>query len=256
MIVSIVNVYAQALVAPVKVMHWVVGDTSREAMIYIPTTAKTKATPIIFVFHGHGGTMGNMFRSRGFEKLWPEAIVICPQGLNTPGQLTDPQGKLPGWQKTPGDMKDRDLLFFDAMLKTLRQDCMVDNKRIYATGHSNGGGFTYLLWATRGDVFASFAPSAAVGGKVVHLLKPKPAMHIMGEQDPLVKPEWQRAMCQRILKINACNNQGKAYAQYATLYFSTTETPVVLYVHPGGHTYPSEASAVVIRFFKSTVNKQ
>lgn len=232
-------------------MRWNVGDSLREAMVYIPNSAKTKATPIIFVFHGHGGTMGNMFRSRGFEKLWPEAIIICPQGLNTPGQLTDPAGKLPGWQKAPGDMNNRDLLFFDAMLKTLQQDYHIDNQRIYATGHSNGGGFTYLLWATRGDVFAAVAPSAAVGGRVVNMLKPKPAMHIMGEQDPLVKPEWQRAMCNKILKINGCNKTGEPYAPYATFYPSDTKTPVVLYQHPGGHVYPQEANSVVVKFFKS-----
>ena len=58
-----------------KLMQWTVNDTVREAMVYIPENAKTTSTPIIFVFHGHGGTMGNMARSRGFEKLWPEAIV-------------------------------------------------------------------------------------------------------------------------------------------------------------------------------------
>jgi polyhydroxybutyrate depolymerase len=236
-----------------KVMRWKVGDTTREAMVYIPATAKTQATPVVFIFHGHGGNMMNMYRSRGFDKLWPEAIIICPQGLNTPGQLTDPDGKLPGWQKAPGDMGDRDLHFFDAMLKTLRQDYKVDDKRIYATGHSNGGGFTYLLWAARGDEFAAVAPSAAVGARVVGLLKPKPAMHIMGEKDELVKPEWQRAMCKAVLKLNNCSAAGQKYDTWATLYPSTKGTPTVLYVHPGGHVYPAEANAVVIKFFKSMV---
>lgn len=236
-----------------RIMRWTVGDTVREAMVYIPATAKTKATPVIFAFHGHGGTMQNMYRGRGFEKLWPEAIIVCPQGLNTPGQLIDPQGKLPGWQKDPGDMNDRDLHFFDAMLKTLRQDYQVDDKRIYVTGHSNGGGFTYLLWATRGDVFAAVAPSAAVAGRLVSMLKPKPAMHMMGEKDPLVKPEWQKVMCNQVLRINSCSDQGQPYDSYATLYPSSTGNPVVLYVHPGGHVYPQEANAVVIKFFKSIV---
>jgi len=95
-----------------QVLHWNVDGTDREAMVYIPASAKTKLTPVVFSFHGHGGTMENMYRSRGFDKLWPEAIIVCPQGLNTPGQLTDPEGELPGWQKAPGDMNDRDLLFF------------------------------------------------------------------------------------------------------------------------------------------------
>jgi len=237
----------------IKVMHWTVDDTDREAMVYIPASAKTQPTPVIFAFHGHGGTMINMFNGRGFEKLWPEAIIVCPQGLNTPGQLVDPQGKMAGWQKTPGDMHDRDLHFFDAMLKTLKQDYNVDVKRIYATGHSNGGGFTYLLWATRGNVFAAVAPSSAVAGRVLYLMKPKPAMHIMGENDPLVKPEWQKLMCNRVLKLNSCSADGQVYAPDATLYPSSTGNPVVLYVHPGGHVYPEEANAVVIKFFKSIV---
>ncbi|WP_448700532.1 alpha/beta hydrolase family esterase [Mucilaginibacter sp. AW1-3] len=238
---------------PIQTMRWKVGDTTREAMVYIPAGAKNKLTPVIFVFHGHGGTMRNMFNARGFEKLWPEAIIVAPQGLNTPGQLTDPKGILPGWQKGPGDMHDRDLLFFDAMLKTLRQDYKIDDKRIYATGHSNGGGFTYLLWATRGDVLAAVAPSAAVGFRFANLLKPKPAMHIMGEQDPLVKPEWQKIQYTQVLKLNSCSANGEPYAPQATLYASASGNPVVLYIHPGGHVYPQEANAVVIRFFKSMV---
>jgi len=236
-----------------QTLRWTIGDTVRETLVYIPTTAKTQATPVIFVFHGHGGTARNIYRSRGFEQLWPEAIVVCPQGLNTPGQLTDPQGKLPGWQKAPGDQNDRDLLFFDAMLKSLKQDYQIDDQRIYATGHSNGGGFTYLLWATRADVFAAFAPSAAVGARIAGSLKPKPAMHIMGEQDPLVKPEWQKMMCNKILQIDGCSSTGEVYAPDATLYPSKSGTPVVLYVHKGGHVYPQEANAVVIKFFKSMV---
>jgi len=237
-----------------KRFTWTVKGVSREALVYIPTEAKTKASPVIFAFHGHGGNMNMMLGSRSFEKLWPEAIVVYPQGLNTPGQLTDPEGKRPGWQKAPGDMNDRDLDFFDAMLKTLQQDYQVDSKRIYATGHSNGGGFTYLLWATRGDLFAAFGPSSAVAGQIANLLKPKPALHIMGEQDPLVKPAWQRAMCEKILQIDNCSRQGQEYEPYATCYPSTTQNPVVLYVHPGGHVYPEAADVVVIKFFKSMVN--
>jgi polyhydroxybutyrate depolymerase len=237
----------------VQIMYWQVGDITRDAMVYIPASARTKPTPLIFVFHGHGGNMRNMFRERGFDKLWPEAIVIAPQGLKTPGQLTDPSGILPGWQKAPGDMNDRDLLFFDAMLKTMKQDYHIDDKRIYATGHSNGGGFTYVLWAARGDVFAAMAPSSASPIRLVPLLKPKPMLHIMGEKDPLVKPEWQRIMYNRVLKLNNCAGIGQPYAPQATLYPSATGTPVVLYIHPGGHAYPQEANEVVIKFFKSMV---
>ncbi len=234
-----------------KVMHWTVGGVEREALVYIPGTAKLNATPIVFVFHGHGGNMAMMFRSRGFDKLWPEAIIVSPQGLNTPGQLTDPNGTLPGWQSGPGNMNDRDLLFFDAMLKTFHEEYQIDDKRIYATGHSNGGGFTYLLMETRSDVLAAAAPSAAAAIRALLRIRPKPVMHIMGEKDPLVKPEWQEATIKGMLKINSCSNDGTEYATDATIYPSTTHNPVIVYKHKGGHVFPLEANAVVIQFFKS-----
>ncbi len=37
--------------------QWKVGEDSREALVYIPPTAKTTPSPVVFAFHGHGGTM-------------------------------------------------------------------------------------------------------------------------------------------------------------------------------------------------------
>ncbi len=236
-----------------KIMHWTVGGIEREALVYIPESAKHTATPIVFFFHGHGGNMNNILKGKGIDNLWPEAIIISPQGLNTPGQLTDLRGELPGWQRAAGDMNDRDLLFFDAILKTFHEEYKIDDKRIYATGHSNGGGFTYLLIETRNDVLAAAAPSAAAAIRSLPRLKPKPIMHIMGEKDPLVKPEWQEATIKGMLAINRCSKDGQAYATDAIIYPSSTGNPVIVYKHKGGHVFPQEAVAVVIQFFKNTV---
>ena len=143
-------------------LEFKVDGVMREALVYAPSAAKTTASPLVFVFHGHGGGSRQAARSFAMNQHWPEAISVYMQGLNTPGRLTDPEGRKPGWQSGAGDQHDRDLKFFDAVLARLKQDYQVDEKRIYATGHSNGGSFTYLLWAERGDVLAAVAPSAAV----------------------------------------------------------------------------------------------
>ena len=75
--------------------------------------------------------------------------------------MSDSVGRGAGSQASAGAQEDRDLKFFDAMLADLIKEGRVDERRVYATGHSNGGAFTYLLWAERGDVFAAFAPSAS-----------------------------------------------------------------------------------------------
>src|SRR5262249_24828108 len=93
-----------------------VDGVARTALVYASAKAKTTSTPVVFVFHGHGGSAENAARSFAMSRHWPEAISVYMQGLDTPGQLTDPQGNRPGWQAAVGDQKDRDLKFFDATL--------------------------------------------------------------------------------------------------------------------------------------------
>jgi polyhydroxybutyrate depolymerase len=227
-----------------------VDGVSREALAFVPPGAKEKETPVIFVFHGHGGQSRNAVRMFAMNRNWPEAISIYMQGLNTPGRLTDPDGKKPGWQKTVGDQNDRDLKFFDAVMARLKKDYKVDQKRIFSTGHSNGGAFTYLLWAERGDVLAAVAPSAGMAVESLRKLKPKPVMHIAGREDPLVKFEWQERTITAVRKINGTETEAKEWAKNCTWYASKAGTPVVAYIHPGAHIVPSAAPALIVKFFK------
>ncbi|WP_206026462.1 PHB depolymerase family esterase [Roseimicrobium sp. ORNL1] len=229
---------------------YTVDGVAREALIYAPVTAKSAPTPVVFVFHGHGGNAKQAARSFRIYQEWPEAISVYMQGLPTKGQLTDPEGKKNGWQGRDGLEGDRDLKFFDAVLAKLKTDYQVDAKRIYSTGHSNGGGFTYLLWAERGDVFAAVAPSAAAAPFSMPKLKPKPAMHLAGETDPLVKYEWQKKTMEAVRKLNGCNEQGKAWNEVGTVYSSATGTPFVSLIHPGGHQFLQEAPPLIVKFFK------
>jgi len=226
-----------------------VEDTARTALVYTPAAAKEKAVPVVFVFHGHGGSMLNAARSFAMHRHWPDAISVYPQGLPTPGKLTDPEGKRAGWQSAAGMQGDRDFKFFDALLTKLKTDYKVDATRLYCTGHSNGGQFTYLLWAERGDKFAAFAPSAAVMNRPRELM-PKPVMHLAGEKDELVKYRWQTAMMQAVRRRNGCDVTGTAWGAHSTLYASKTGTPVVTYIHPGGHEFPREAVPQMVKFFR------
>ena len=244
-----------AFSAEVLTRHeFTVDGVVREALVAAPASAKSKPAPLVFGFHGHGGNMNNAARMYHVHTLWPEAIVVYPQGLNTPGQLTDPEGKKAGWQGAAGLQGDRDLKFFDAMLAALQKEFQVDAKRIYSTGHSNGGGFTYLLWAERGEKFAAFGPSAAAARRALGTqggMKPKPMIHIAGENDPLVKYEWQKLTMEAVRKSNQCG-EGASWEgeKGCTLYPSKVRAPVVTFIHPGTHTYAPEAPALIVKFFK------
>ena len=232
-------------------VEWTVDGVQREATVYAPSKSSSAPPPLVFGFHGHGGTMRNAARSFRLPEIWPEAVVVYMQGLNTPGRLTDPDGKKPGWQSAAGDQNDRDLKFFDAELTSLKEQHKIDARRVYSTGHSNGGGFTYLLWAARGDVFAAVAPSAAVAARSAKDLRPKPVMHIAGESDELVKFAWQEVAMTRLRILNECG-EGQPWhdIKHCTLYPSKTSHPVVTLIHPGTHKYPDEAPALIVKFFQ------
>lgn len=237
-----------------EIREWTVDGVTREALIYRPAgKAAAGGAPVIFAFHGHGGNMRQAARSFRLHEEWPEAVVIYPQGLKTPGALTDPEGRRSGWQAVPRAQEGRDLKFFDAMLASLRAEGGIDGKRIYATGHSNGGGFTYLLWAERPEVFAAFAPVAATPSVTSPPMVPKPVIHLAGKTDPLVKFSWQERTINYARKLNACG-AGVPWPRDSscTLYTSEKGAPVVTFIHEGGHKYPSEAPALIVKFFKET----
>lgn len=231
--------------------QWTVEGAAREALVYVPTPVGTNRAPVVFTFHGHGGSMHNAARTFNYHTLWPEAFVVYMQGLNTPGRLTDPAGRKTGWQHALGDQGDRDLNFFDVLLASLVQEGRVDEKRIYATGHSNGGAFTYLLWAARGDRFAAFAPSAAAAPRLLGALTPKPVLHVAGTNDTLVRFTWQEHTMTGLRALNQCG-EGRPWGSEhgCTLYPSKLEADVVTLIHLGAHRFPASAPATIVEFFK------
>lgn len=162
--------------------------------VHIPKSYDGKVSvPLVFIFHGAGGN-GEMYLSKnGWADMSDTAgfIACAPTGLpalpRRPANFqTNPNlwnsGQLKG--KSPRAFID-DPEFFDALLAKLKKEYKVDSKRIYITGHSNGGGMTYHLGAARSEVFAAIAP---VMGECATKLTPKrgvPTLAIYGEKDPL-----------------------------------------------------------------------
>lgn len=235
--------------------EWTVDGVAREGLVCAPTKESPAGPPLVFGFHGHGGSMQNAARSFRLHDLWPEAVVVYLQGLPTPGRLTDPEGKRAGWQSQPGDQGDRDLKFFDVVLADLKTRHKVDATRIYSTGHSNGGAFTYLLWANRPGVFAAIAPSAAAGARPQKDTTPCPTLHLAGEKDALVKFDWQMRAVAAIRAFNGCEETGKDWDKGCLIYPSAKDAPVVTCIHAGTHQYPAEGPALIVKFFKEQARK-
>jgi polyhydroxybutyrate depolymerase len=236
-----------------KKVTWKVDKDTREALVYVPAGTQKS---LIFAWHGHGGTAEFAARKFTFHTLWPDAVVVYPQGLPTPAPLIDPDGKKSGWQKSVGDQDDRDLKFFDAMLKTCLADYQVDKARVFSAGHSNGGFFTYVLAAARGKELAAIAPVAAtLTPQALKDLKPKPVLHVAGQKDPIVKFVGQERTIDAMRKLNECEAEGKPAGTNCVEYKSKNGNPVVTFIHPGGHEIPEGAPERIVAFFKDVSKK-
>ncbi len=248
---------------PYKHITVTVGTDSREALLALPAgisetgsgveAATPSACPVVFAFHGHGGSMEYAAAKFKCEEYWPEALVVYPQGLRTAGGLIDPEGKASGWQSNAGDYGNRDLLFFDALLAYISAHYTIDRQRVYVIGHSNGGLFAYLLWAERGTDIAAIAPISAIipthTGKSA--LRPMPVFHTAGRRDPLVKFSWQLATIDTVLKVDGCSAPPEIKDSTISIYKSAFGADVAAYIHDGGHEIPHGAVKSIIAFFKS-----
>lgn len=210
------------------------------------------AGALVLVFHGHGGTSAHSAKTFGIHTHWPDALVVYAQGLPTPGRLSDPEGTRPGWQSGVGEQGDRDLKLVDAILKWAKTTHKIDDRRIYAAGHSNGGSMVYVLWAARADFFAAFAPSSSIFQLgLLKSAKPKPALVIAGEKDQLVRFAGQKLSLAAMLRLNQADSNGEPWEGKTRLHRSKVGADVVAYIHPGDHTMPADAGALMVKFFQT-----
>lgn len=213
----------------------------REALVIEPSEPAS-ITPTVFVFHGHGGSPEGALKSMPIATHWPQARIVYPQGLLTPSR-TDPEGKRTGWQKALGNQDDRDLNLVDALLEHF------NDGPAYATGHSNGGSFCYLLWALRSEAFAGFAPSGSSGHRLkAHPVRqPRPIFHMAGRKDFIVPFSSQEKAILAVRGFNGCGEQPDEWDEFCSVFPGTN--PVAFYASPRGHDYPKPAIPSMVRLF-------
>jgi polyhydroxybutyrate depolymerase len=222
----------------------------RTAVLVVPSDV-TKAAPLVFAFHGHGGSGAGLERKFKIEQFWPAAIVVYPDGLTGHKGRTDPEGKKPGWQTMVGEDGDRDLAFYDMMLTTLRSKLHVDVNRLYVVGHSNGSAFTSLLLNQRGSAIAATANSSSQPSASQLAGDPVRSMFMsMGTHDPLVPYENQRKaipIAEHKLGIDASKTTKRGYLR---MEHGRGNLELDTYVHPGGHATPAGVPRLIVEFFR------
>ena len=156
--------------------------------------------PLILAFHPGNASMDEFYngmkelRDLAAEDNW---LMVFPNGVNR----TDNRTTGSTWNAAYccGIARNNDVDdvgFIRALVEQLVQDYKIDEKRIYATGRSNGGMLLHRLGAEMADVFAAIAPFAAAAGgrnpkdgplQLVEPHQPLPILMMHGLDDPVVR---------------------------------------------------------------------
>jgi polyhydroxybutyrate depolymerase len=162
------------------------GGIERTYILHMPASDdRDKAVALVLDFHGGGGNANSQMQMSAFSALADEKgfLVAYPNGA---GRLEDKLltwngGTCCGYAVTN---QIDDVGFVRALVAEVQSKYNIDPKRIYATGMSNGGIFSYRLACDASDIFAAVAP---VAGTLNYLRcapsQPVSIIHFHGTED-------------------------------------------------------------------------
>ena len=182
-----------------------VDGALRRYVVYVPRTRPVtgRRAPVVMMFHGSSGTGEQFLRISGWREQADEQglVAVFPTGLRyrvlengrrstkwnefTLATQVDLSERPPGY---PDDapMPADDVGFVDAMLADLDAELPIDRNRVYASGFSNGGGFTARLAVERSETLAAVAFAAGGLPSVQPTARPIPMFGIVGTLDDRV----------------------------------------------------------------------
>ena len=133
------------------------AGVEREYFLHAPAAHDGASNlPLLFNFHGFGGTASSQLDWADFRSLADEHgfLVVYPQGTEMSGSTHWNSGLPGGDNKSTAD----DFGFVLALIDHIAASYNVDSDRIYATGYSNGGFLSYSLACYYSDVLRVSPP--------------------------------------------------------------------------------------------------
>lgn len=160
---------------------------SRYYLAYIPAAARAgEPLPVLLAFHGGGGNPAQFKREAGLDQVAEREgfLVVYPAGTGI-GRLLQTWNAGTECCGRALNLDVDDVGFSRAVVEDLSRRVTVDRSRVYATGHSNGGGMTYRLAAEAPDLLAAIVPVAGASMGIPKTgSRPIPLLHIHSVDDP------------------------------------------------------------------------
>jgi polyhydroxybutyrate depolymerase len=127
----------------------------REYRLAVPEgVAGDDPLPLVLNWHGYGSNAVQQAVYSELEEKGPAEgyVVVTPQGSGAPAF----------WNIIPELAAPDDVAFAGALIDATAANMCIDERRVYSTGMSNGGGMSAYLGCNLGDRLAAIAPVAGV----------------------------------------------------------------------------------------------
>lgn len=146
-----------------------IAGSHRNYLLFVPSGYDhSNPRPLVLFFHGGGGSAQRAEKQRQDMIASAAAknfILAFPDGYGKPND----DGHTWNGVHCCGPALTcniDDVAFVDTLVKTLKLSLKIDDRRVYATGFSNGGIISHRLGAELPHVFAAIAPAGAtIGGR-------------------------------------------------------------------------------------------
>jgi polyhydroxybutyrate depolymerase len=205
------------------------GGTNRSYLLHIPP-GYDGAKPLALVFDVHGYTSfasEQLMRSKWDKMADKEGFVVI-----------DPDGVNKSWNAGGccGGNKQDDVKFFRDMVTKATAELCIDSKRVYVSGHSNGGMMTYALACEAADIFAAVAPVCGIlmSPGPCQPSRPIPVLAIRGLNDGTVTINTADADIDAWLSNDKCAKEQVTSSGVCKTYKSCAAAAQVMDCRPRG----------------------
>lgn len=192
---------ALLLVAPLSAETITVDNTSRNYLVYAPENLGPQR-PLLISCHGMNQDAAYQRDMLKIESIADTAkfVTVFPNGIDR------------GWDIGG----DRDLKFMEALIDEMVTKYDIDRNRVYISGFSMGGMFTYHAMNRMADKFAAFAPISGypMGGGTYTSSRPVPIIHTHGTTDDVVNFGGVANILAGWVKRNGCPTTAKVKSPY------------------------------------------
>ena len=178
-----------------------VNGTSRHIITYAPKELGTQR-PLLIACHGYNQSADYLKGFAKFETLADTAkfVVVYADGLNKAWDISGTS----------------DLKFMETIIETMYSRYQISKKKVYLTGFSMGGMFTYYAANKMADKIAAFAPVSGypMGGPNASASRPVPILHTHGTSDEVCGFSSVQSHINAWVKFNGCNTTPEVIQPY------------------------------------------